>query len=122
MGVGCGVWGGMTERVKDYRDAGEKMQMVIDYCARHAVVPRQANDPDLPDPWRGVSTEAVQEGVHQEFNREISTGQATYTWQRLGADNDLDSALAMLEERREALLDAGLRVLVAWDDIPSIDG
>lgn len=28
----------MPSRVTDYRDACEKMQIVIDYCARHGVV------------------------------------------------------------------------------------
>ena len=98
-------------RITDYNDAGEKMQKVIDYCARHAVVPRKSDDSKLPEPWTGVSTEKVQEGVRNEFGVEVGNGTATYTWQRLGADNDLDAALSFLEERRDAFLDAGLQRL-----------
>lgn len=98
-------------RITNYNDAGEKMQKVIDYCARYAVVPRQSDDPKLPAPWKGVSTEEVKEGIQEEFGAEVANGTATYTWQRLGADNDLNAALSFLEKRREALLDAGLREL-----------
>ncbi|WP_226006034.1 hypothetical protein [Natrinema salinisoli] len=102
------------KRITDYEDAGHKMQLVIDYCARHAVVPRKDDDPDLTEPWTGVSTETVQEGVRKEFGEDIGNGTATYTWQRLGADHDVNAALSFLKDRRKALLDTGLEELAAW--------
>ena len=102
------------KRVTDYDDAGRKMQIVIDYCARNAVVPRKGDDDDLREPWTGVSTETIQEGVRNEFGEDIGAGTATYTWQRLGADHDVDAALNFLQDRREAFLEAGLNDLAAW--------
>lgn len=55
-----------------YREATEKQRLVIDYCAKHAVVPRKSDDPDLPEPWKGVSTEEIQKGVRDEFDGEMS--------------------------------------------------
>lgn len=101
-------------RITSYEEAGEQMQKVIDYCARHAVVPRQGDDAALPEPWTGVSTESVQEGVRDEFGADIGNGTATYTWQRLGADNDLDAAVSFLQDRREAFLETGFQELSAW--------
>lgn len=102
------------DRITSYTEAGEKMQMVIDYCARYAVVPRKSDDPELPEPWEGVSTEEIQEGIQKEFGEEIANGTATYTWQRLGADNDMDVAIETLQERREDFLSAGLKELAVW--------
>lgn len=104
----------MPQRITDYDAAAEKTQVAIDYCARHAVVPRQRDDDLLPEPWQGVSTERVREGIAEEFDLDVSTGIPTRTWQRLGADHDVDGALAVLKDRREAMLDAGLDELAAW--------
>lgn len=107
----------MPERFKEYAEAGAKSRMVIDYCARHAVVPRKSTDSDLPAPWRGVSTEDVQKGVQQEFGEENGKGTATYTWQRLGADYDLDDVLSILQNQREAMRNTGLEELADWAEI-----
>jgi hypothetical protein len=105
----------MPERIEEYQEAGKKTRMVIDYCARYAVVPRKSDDSLLPDPWEGVSTEEIQEGVRREFGVDIGKGTATYTWQRLGADHDTQTALSTLQDRRKAFLDAGVKELAAWD-------
>lgn len=90
------------------------MQKVIDYCARNAVVPRKEDHPRLPEPWEGVSTETIQRGLRDDHGVTIGNGTATYTWQRLGADNDLDAALSFLRERRDAFIEAGFHELTPW--------
>lgn len=104
----------MPKRITNYDDAGEKMQMVIDYCALNEVVPRKSSDPVLPDPWQGVTTEDIQKGIEQDSEVTIGKGTATYTWQRLGADNDRSAALEFLEERRELFKQADLNDIAGW--------
>jgi hypothetical protein len=104
----------MVKRITEYEAAGEKTQVVIDYCARNRVVPRKSDDTALPTGWTGVSTETIQEGIKIAFGIDIATGTATYTWQRLGADYDVDAAVGFLRDRREELLDAGIDQLAAW--------
>ena len=99
------------KRITNYDDAGPKTQKVIDYCARHAIVPRKEDGLSLPHPWRGVSTGEVQAGLRDEFGEDFGNGTPLFAWQRLGADHDLDTALSLLENRREEFLEAGLREL-----------
>ncbi|WP_146047404.1 hypothetical protein [Haloferax marisrubri] len=95
------------KRITAYEDAGKKMKLVIDYCARYAVVPRKSDDPNLPSPWEGVPANEVQQGILEKFGVNVSNGTPTYTWQRLGADNDLEGALKFLQDRREEILENG---------------
>ena len=110
----------------NYNETTEKRKLVIDYCARYAVVPRKSDDSRLPDPWEGVSSEEIQAGIKEEFGRDVSKGMGTLTWEAMGArgkrdrgtvkvsGHDVDGPLAILQERREALLDAGLDQLADW--------
>jgi len=112
--------------IQSYSDTTEKRQVVIDYCARYAVVPRKSDDSKLPAPWTGVSSEEIQAGVKEKFGVEISIGMGTRTWEALGArgtenrgtvqvsGQDVEGPLAFLQERREALLDAGVGQLAEW--------
>ena len=102
------------EKITDYNVAAPKTQQVIDYCARYAVVPRAGDDPHLPAPWTGLSSGKVQEGMAERFGLKVAQGQPLRTWQRLGADNDLEAALSMHQQRREDLLDAGLNECASW--------
>ena len=113
--------------IESYSDATEKRKLVIDYCARYAVVPRKSDDSDLPSPWKGVSSREIQAGIRDKFGREISEGMGTLTWEALGArgeenrgttqvsGHDIEDPLAFLKERRETLLDAGLDQLAEWE-------
>ena len=113
--------------IEDYSEATEKRKLVIDYCARYAVVPRKSDDSKLPAPWEGVSSEEIQAGIKEEFGRDISKGMGTLTWEALGArgrenrgtvkvsGHDVEEPLAFLQERREAFLDAGLDQLADWE-------
>lgn len=112
--------------IESYSETTENRQIVIDYCARYGVVPRQSDDSKLPSPWRGVSSEEIQAGVKEEFGLDISKGMGTLTWEALGArgkenrgtvrvsGHDVEGPLAFLQERREELLDAGLDELAEW--------
>lgn len=112
--------------IESYSVATEKRKLVIDYCARYAVVPRKADDSKLPPPWEGVSSEKIQAGIKEKFGRDVSNGMGTLTWEALGArgkenrgtvkvsGHDVEEPLAFLMERREALLDAGLDQLAEW--------
>jgi len=96
--------------INSYYEATEKQKLVIDYCAKHAVVPRKSDDPDLPEPWTGVSSEVIQEGIEIDFSREVSKGMGTWVWEKLGAWDDgtgydVNEALTVLQERREELVD-----------------
>lgn len=104
----------MPSRITEYAAASEKAQIVIDYCARNQVVPRKSDDNKLPEPWRGVSSGDIKEGIEADFGIEVSNGVGTWTWQRLGADHDVDAAYSFLRDRREELLDAGLKELATW--------
>ena len=111
---------------KHYSEMTEKRKIVIDYCARYAVVPRKSDDSKLPEPWEGVSSEKIQAGIKEKFGRDVSKGMGTLTWEALGArgkknrgtvrvsGHDVDEPLKFLQERREALLDAGLVKLAEW--------
>lgn len=112
--------------IQSYSEATEKRKIVIDYCARYAEVPRKSDDPDLPEPWKGVSTEKIQKGIKEKFGIDVSEGMGTLTWEALGArgkenrgtvnvsGHDVEGPLAILQERREELLDAGLEQLAEW--------
>jgi hypothetical protein len=112
--------------IESYSETTEKRQIVIDYCARYAVVPRKSDDPDLPAPWRGVSSEEIQVGIKEKFGVEVSKGMGTLTWEALGArgtenrgtvrvsGHDLEGPLVFLQERREEFLEAGLEQLAEW--------
>lgn len=113
--------------IESYHETTEKRKLVIDYCARYAVVPRESDDPELPPPWEGVSSGEIQAGVKEKFGRDISTGMGTLTWEALGArgkqdrgtvqvsGHDIEGPLEFLQERRETLLDAGLEQLAEWE-------
>ncbi|MCT9094650.1 hypothetical protein [Haloarchaeobius sp. HME9146] len=113
--------------IKSYSEATEKRKLVIDYCARYAVVPRKSDDSNLPEPWEGVSSEEIQAGIKEKFGRDVSKGMGTLTWEELGArgeenrgtvrvtGHDVEEPLAFLQKRREELLDAGLRQLAEWE-------
>lgn len=112
--------------IESYSETTENRKLVIDYCARYAVVPRKSDDPELPAPWTGVSSEEIRTGIEEEFGRDVSKGMGTLTWEALGArgkenrgtgnvsGHDVEGPLAFLQERREALLDAGLDQLAEW--------
>lgn len=112
--------------IKSYSGTTEKRQVVIDYCARYAVVPRKSDDSDLPAPWRGASSEEIQAGIKEQFGVEVSNGMGTLTWEALGArgsqnrgtvrvsGHDLEGPLAFLQKRREELLEAGIEQLAEW--------
>lgn len=95
--------------IESYGGATDKQKLVIDYCAKHAVVPRKSDDPDLPAPWTGVSTQTIQEGVELEFDADISRGMGTWVWENLGAWDDgtgydVAEALSVLKERRKEIM------------------
>lgn len=112
--------------IESYSETTEKRKLVIDYCARYAVVPRKSDDSKLPAPWKGVSSEEIQAGIKEEFGRDVSKGMGTLTWEALGArgkenrgtvkvsGHDVEGPLTFLQERRKALLDAGLEQLAEW--------
>ncbi|EMA23828.1 hypothetical protein [Haloarcula marismortui] len=114
--------------IESYSETTENRKLVIDYCARHAVVPRKSDDSKLPAPWDGVSSEEIQAGIKEEFGRDVSKGMGTLTWEALGArgekdrgtvkvsGHDVEEPLAFLQERREAILDAGLDRLAEWKE------
>lgn len=113
--------------IESYSETTDKRKLVIDYCARYAVVPRDSDDSKLPEPWEGVSSEKIQNGIKEEFGRTVSRGMGTLTWEALGArgsvnrgtvkvsGHDIEGPLTFLQERREELLDAGLDQLAEWD-------
>ena len=113
--------------IESYSKATEKRKIVIDYCARYAVVPRKSDDSELPEPLKGVSSEEIQAGIKEKFGRDVSKGMGTLTWEALGArgkenrgtvrvsGHDVEGPLKFLQERRQALLDAGLDQLAEWD-------
>jgi hypothetical protein len=113
--------------IDSYKKTTEKRKIVIDYCARYAVVPRKSDDSELPAPWRGVSSEEIQTGIKEKFGRDISKGMGTLTWENLGArgkenrgttqvsGHDVEGPLAYLQQRRDELLDAGLHQLAEWE-------
>lgn len=112
--------------IESYSETTEKRKLVIDYCARYAVVPRKSDDSKLPAPWEGVSSEEIQAGIKEEFGRDVSKGMGTLTWEALGArgkenrgtvkvsGHDVEEPLVFLHKRREAILDAGLDQLAEW--------
>ncbi|UTF53433.1 hypothetical protein [Natronosalvus rutilus] len=104
----------MPKRITDYREAGEKTQMAMDYCALNKVVPRKSDDPYLPESWKGIPSSEVREGMEREFGTQVASGTGTYMWQRIGADHDIEAALSFLQERREELLDGDLQELAGW--------
>lgn len=113
--------------IESYGEATEKRKIVMDYCARYAVVPRKSDDSDLPEPWKGVSSEEIQAGIKEKFGRDVSKGMGTLTWEALGArgkenrgtvrvsGHDVEGPLAVLQARREALLEAGVHQLAEWE-------
>ena len=105
---------GTKVRITDYADAGPKTRIVIDYCARHQIVPREKDGDELPS-WRGVSSSEVSDRIAAEFNVDISKGQPGFAWERLGAEVDVARAVAFLRDRREDFLDAGFEQLADWD-------
>ena len=118
---------GIYMPIESYSDATEKRKIVIDYCARYAVVPRKSDNPELPPPWEGVSSGKIRTGIRDEFGRDVSEGMGTLTWEALGArgeenrgttqvsGHDIEGPLEFLKERREALFDAGLDQLAEWE-------
>jgi hypothetical protein len=103
-------------RWNSYSEAKPKSRLVIDYCARYRVVPRKYDGPKTPEGWRAVSRKEVREGIKKEFGESVSPSMAGWTWEALGANNDVEGAVAFLQERREDFLDAGLQELADWDN------
>ncbi|WP_152416115.1 hypothetical protein [Halococcus hamelinensis] len=102
-------------RITDYAEAGPKTRVVIDYCARHRLVPREKDAESLPSTWQAVFSSEVRDRIAADFGVDLSERQPAFVWERLGANVDVASALTFLKNRREAFLEAGVEQLAEWE-------
>lgn len=102
-------------RITDYTEAGPKTRVVVDYCARYRLVPREKDAKSLPPTWQAVSSSEVRDRIAADFGVDLSERQPAFVWERLGANIDVASALTVLKNRREAFLDAGVEQLAEWE-------
>jgi hypothetical protein len=96
------------KRIRDRGEAGPKTGAALDYIALHREIPRQYDEPDLPDGWVSTSRQAISEGVEREFGASISDETAGFAWERIGANKSVRTAMRFLQEYRDELAAEGL--------------
>jgi hypothetical protein len=105
------------QRLKEYEEAGSKTKIALDYCAWKRIVPREEDQKDLPRGWTAMSSKAVRDKILEEgVIEKLGNGTPIFAWQRAGADSDVDYAIDLLEDRRDTLVEAGLKHEAAWED------
>jgi len=96
------------DRIEDYHDAEGLTRAVIDYFALKREIPRQYDADALPKGWKATSRRAIREGIKEEFGVSVSESLPGNVWERIGANNDIDHALDLINRRRDELVEKGL--------------
>jgi hypothetical protein len=105
----------ITRRITNYTDASPKSRVVIDYCARHRLVPRKKDEDDLPSSWCAVSSCEVRDRIAADLDINLDERRPALVWEKLGANVDIASALSFLKNRHEEFLDEGFERASEWE-------
>lgn len=96
------------ERIKHRDETAPLEGATIDYCALNRVTPRKYDEAALPKGWTVTSRRDIVEGIKQQFGVSVSEGTAGRTWERIGANKSVDTAMEFLQKYRDDLAAEGL--------------